>query len=214
MLNTKDLLNPELPKQDTYEQALKLALEAFLRKDPGRVAEKAATEFVNRCVIVPHLDRRIVFDVDSRRFSFMETDQEIPIWLAILTLHYLNNADGRQPTGRLKHFREFKECHFYEPAFNRRTRDVLATVFGNNPKSMLSGAEKLKGKILQTGDASVELSFFPCLPVTCIVWQGDEEFSPEASVLFDETADRFFSAEDMAVAGQMAVQELLKASRG
>jgi hypothetical protein len=46
------------------------------------------------------------------------------------------------------------------------------------------------------------------------LWKGDDEFPPEASVLFDETADLFFSAEDMAVAGQMAVLELLKASRG
>jgi hypothetical protein len=214
MLNTTDLSSPELPKQDNYEQALKIALEAFLRKDPGRVADKAAAEFVNRCVIVPHLERRIVFDVDSHRFSFMETDQEVPIWLAILTLHYLNNADGRQPIGRLKHFREFKEGHFYEPAFNRRTRDILVSVFGDNPKAMIAGAERLKGKILQTADAAVELAYFPCLPVTCILWQGDEEFPAEASVLFDETADRFFSAEDMAVAGQMVVLELLKASRG
>jgi hypothetical protein len=214
MLNIKDLSSPELPKQDNYEQALKLALEVFLRKDPGRVADKAAAEFVNRCVIVPHLDRRIVFDVDALRFSFMETDQEAPIWLAILTLHYLNNADGRQPTGRLKHFREFKEGHFYEPAFNRRTRDILVSTFGSEPQAMIAAAERLRARILQTGDAAAELAYFPCLPVTCILWRGDEEFPPEASVLFDETADRFFSAEDMAVAGQMAVLELLKASRG
>jgi hypothetical protein len=79
---------------------------------------------------------------------------------------------------------------------------------------MLRAGEKLKGKIIQTGDASVELPYFPCLPITCIVWKGDEEFPPEASVLFDETADQFLSAEDMAVAGQMAVLELLKAARG
>jgi hypothetical protein len=133
MLNIKDLSSPELHEQSTYEQAFKLALEAFLRKDPGRVADKAAAEFVDRCLIVPHLDRRIVFDVDSHRFSFMETDQEAPVWLAILTLHYVNNADGGHPTGRLKHFREFKEGHFYEPAFNRRTRDVLVSAFGDNP---------------------------------------------------------------------------------
>ncbi len=143
----------------------------------------------------------------------MESGQEAPIWLAILTMHYLNNADGRQPTGKLKHFREFKDGHFYEPAFNRRTKEILVSVFGDNPAAMVSGAKKLKGKILETGDAAAELPYFPCLPVTCILWKGDEEFPAEASVLFDETADRFFSAEDMAVAGQMVVLELLKASR-
>jgi hypothetical protein len=213
MLNIKDLSRPELPKQDNYEQALNIALEIFARKDPGRIAHKTAAKLVGRSIVVPHLDREIVVNVDATRLTIKETGEEAPIWLAILTLHYLNNADGRQPVGRLKHFREFKEGHFYEPAFNRRTKDILVAAFGNESALMIRGGQKLNGRILDTGDASVELPYFPCLPITCILWKGDEEFPPEASVLFDETADLFFSAEDMAVAGQMAVLELLKASR-
>jgi hypothetical protein len=214
MLNIKDLSRPDLPKQDNYEQALKIALEIFTRKDPGRVAQKAGAALVGRSVILPHLDRGVVVNLDNLKFSIKETGEEAPTWLAILALHYLNNADGRQPVGRLKHFREFKDGHFYVPAFNRRTKDILVAVFGADPSPMVKAAEKLKGKVLDTGDASVELPYFPCLPITCILWKGDDEFPPEASVLFDETADLFFSAEDMAVAGQMAVLELLKASRG
>lgn len=213
MLNIKDLSSPELPKQDNYEQALNIALEIFARKDPGRIAGKAAARLVGRSVVVPHLDREIVVNLDTSRLTIRETGEEVPIWLAILTLHYLNNADGRQPVGRLKHFREFKDGHFYEPAFNRRTKDTLVKAFGNAPSLMIRGGKKLQGRVLETGDASVELPYFPCLPITCILWKGDDEFPPEASVLFDETADLFFSAEDMAVAGQMAVLELLKASR-
>ncbi len=78
---------------------------------------------------------------------------------------------------------------------------------------MTKAALKLRGKLLGTGDAAAELSYFPYIPITCILWRGDEEFPAEASVLFDETANLYFSAEDMAVAGQMAVLELLKASR-
>ena len=214
MLNIKDLSRPELPKQDNYEQALRFGLEIFGRKDPGRVAEKAGARMVGRSVIIPHLDREIIFNIDISRFSIKDTEEEAPIWLAILTLHYLNNADGRLPSGRLRHFREFKDGHFYEPAFNRRTRDILISMFGNDPGLMAKAGTKLNGKAIQTGDAAVELPYFPCMPITCILWKGDEEFPPEASVLFDETADLFFSAEDMAVAGQMAVLELLKAARG
>ncbi|HMK35217.1 MAG TPA: DUF3786 domain-containing protein [Desulfomonilaceae bacterium] len=213
MLNIKDLSHPELPKQDNYEQALKMGLEIFDRRDPGRVAQKAGATYAGRSVIIPHLDREIVLNVDTHRFSIKQTDEEAPIWMAILVIHYLNNAEGRQPTGKLKHFREFKDGHFYEPAFNRRTKEILASVFGNDAEAMLTAGRRLQGKKLQTGDAAIELSYFPCLPITCILWKGDDEFPPEASVLFDETADLFFSAEDMAVAGQMAVLELLKASR-
>ncbi len=213
MLNIKDLSQPELPKQDNYEQALKIGLEIFARKDPVRLAQLAGASYEDRCVVLPHLERHIVLDTRTNSLSIRETGEEAPIWLAILALHYLNNAPGRPPTGKLRHFREFKEGHFYEPAFNRRTKEILVNVFGNDPARMLAAAERLAGRILDSGDASVELGYFPCLPITCIVWKGDDEFAPEATVLFDETAELYFSAEDMAVAGQMAVLELLKAAR-
>ena len=213
MLNIRDLSSPELPKQDNYEQALKIGLEILSRKDPGRIAEKAGAGFEDRCIVLPHLNREIVLNVDTHRFTVMPAGEEAPIWLAILAIHYLNAAEGRQPTGRLTSFREFKEGQFYEPAFNSRTKDVLIKIFGEDPTPMLRAGEKLGGRIVSGWDAAVELSYFPCLPITCIVWRGDEEFPPEATVLFDETAELFFSAEDMAVAGQMAVLELVKATR-
>ncbi len=213
MLNIKDLSGPALPKQDNYERALKIGLEAFARKDPGRVAEKAGAELVGRQILLPHLDRHICLDVDNHLFTLRPTGEETPIWLSILAIHYLNNADGRQPLGKLKHFREFKEGSFYEPAFNRRTRDILIAVFGENPEPMKRAGIKLGGKVIESADAAVELFYFPMLPITCLVWRGDDEFPAEGSVLFDETAELFFSAEDMAVAGQMAVLELMKAAR-
>lgn len=213
MLNIKDLSRPELPTQDNYEEALKLGLAVFARKDPGRLAANAGAMLSNRSVALPHLDREIVLDIDSRQFSVQPSGEQAPIWLAILAIHYINNAQGAQPTGKLKHFREFKDGTFYEPAFNRRTKEILITVFGQDPTPMKAAAEKLRGKLVDSGDVAVELPYFPYLPITCIVWRGDEEFPPEATVLFDETAHIFFSAEDMAVAGQMAVLELLKAAR-
>jgi hypothetical protein len=213
MLNIKDLSKPELPKQDNYEQALKLGMEAFFKKDPYRVAQKSGVEMDRRTLEISHLDRTIIFDLEKRFFYIGEVQNEAPIWLSILALHYLNNADGRQPTGRLKHFREFKDGHFYEPAFNRRTKNILVEVFGRDSRAMQRAGNILRGVEISTGDVGIQLSYFPYLPITCILWKGDDEFPPDANVLFDETADIFFSAEDMAVAGQMAVLEMLKASR-
>ena len=212
MLNIKDLSQPDLPTQSNYDQALKIGLETFSRKDPGKLAVRAGGTFADRCLVLPYLDRQLVFDVDAQRFTIQPSGEEAPVWLAILAIHYINSAPGTPPTGKLKAFREFKEGSFYEPAFNSKTKDVLVQVFGNDPTPLRGAAEKLNGKILDSGDVSVEVPYFPFLPVTCIVWRGDDEFPPEASVLFDETAELFFSAEDMAVAGQMAVLELLKAT--
>ena len=214
MLTIKDLSEPDIHSKESYEEALRLGLEAFARKDPGRLAAKAGARYEDRSVIVPHLDREIVLDVDRQRFTITPSGDEAPIWLAILTIHYINNAEGALPTGKLKHFREFKEGAFYEPAFNGKTKDVLVSVFGKDPSPIVEAGVKLGGKARDQGDASVELPYFPHTPITLIMWSGDEDFPPEASVLFDETIEQYLCAEDAAVAGQMAVMEVIKASNG
>ncbi|MFH0823369.1 MAG: DUF3786 domain-containing protein [Pseudomonadota bacterium] len=211
MLNIQDLAQPDVPGKDNYGEALKIGLDSLGAKPPRLIADLAGAAYEGNKIILPHLDREIILDIDSRRITTSSTGADAPIWLAILAVHYLNNADGTRPSGKLKHFREFRDGLFYEPAFNKKTKTVLIQVFGRDPRPMIVAGEKLKGKRLDSADASVELAYFPFLPITCLVWEGDEEFPPEAGVLFDETAFVFFSAEDMAVAGQMAVLELLKA---
>lgn len=214
MLTVKDNNKLDLPKQDNYERALAIGLDIFSRKDPKWIAKKSGS-LISRggAIVVPHLNMHVLLDLETKKFTIQETGEEAPIWLSILCVHYLNSSEGRKPTGKLKHFREFKEGVFYEPAFNRRTKEILIAVFGKNPSLMVEVGKELNGKVLDSGDAAIELSYFPFMPITCVVWKGDEEFPPEATVLFDETAELYFSAEDMAVAAQMAVLELMRRSK-
>ncbi len=213
MLTVKDVNKLDLPKQDNYERALAIGLEIFSRKDPKWIAEKAGASISDGNLVIPHLNMNILLDLKIQNFTIQETGQEAPIWLSILCLHYLNSAEGSKPTGKLKHFREFKDGVFYEPAFNRRTKEILIAVFGQDPSPMVEAGQTLNGKPLDSGDAAIELPYFPFVPITCVVWKGDDEFPPEASVLFDETAEIYFSAEDMAVAAQMAVLELMRRAK-
>lgn len=213
MLTVKDVNRLDLPKQDNYERALAIGLEKFSRKDPGWIAKNAGATICDGNLVTPHLNVNILLNLESKEFTISETGEEAPIWLSILCMHYLNSAEGSKPTGKLKHFREFKDGAFYEPAFNRRTKEILIAVFGQDPSPMIEAGQTLNGKRLDSGDAAIELPYFPFVPITCVVWKGDDEFPPEASVLFDETAGLYFSAEDMAVAAQMAVLELMRRAK-
>ncbi|MFH0958041.1 MAG: DUF3786 domain-containing protein [Pseudomonadota bacterium] len=212
MLTLKDFTKLDIPKQDNYEKALELGLDVFSRKDPAWTANQAGASLSGQNLLLPHLNMNIQLDLKTKKFSIQGTGEEAPIWLSILSLHYLNSARGEKPRGRLKHFREFKDGTFYEAAFNRRTKEILIAVFGKDPSPMIGAGLTLGGKALDNGDAAIELQYFPFLPITCVIWKGDDEFPPEASVLFDETAGLYFSAEDMAVAAQMAVLELMRHS--
>ena len=55
------------------------------------------------------------------------------------------------------------------------------------------------------------MSLFPKVPVTVMVWRGDEEIPATCTILFDRGIGDIFPAEDVAVAGSFLVEKLIKA---
>lgn len=68
--------------------------------------------------------------------------------------------------------------------------DLLIDKFGNNPEGLIQCMEIFKGKKLNMGNIAVEFKVFPRIPITYILWLGDEEFSPKISILFDKTIEK------------------------
>jgi hypothetical protein len=60
------------------------------------------------------------------------------------------------------------------------------------------------------GDVSVTIPAFSRVPITIVVWKGDEEFPPSASILFDDTVLDYLSAEDINVLCQTVTWRLVK----
>ena len=65
--------------------------------------------------------------------------------------------------------------------------------------------EHLGAKKLDLGDASYEFEFMNDLFVRFILWEGDEEFPPSSQILFSDNFPIAFSAEDMAVVGDISI---------
>ena len=58
------------------------------------------------------------------------------------------------------------------------------------------------------GDASAVIRPFPRVPMTLIVWTGDDELPPNAKVLFDDTAEEYLTTEDIAVLGDVVLHRV------
>jgi hypothetical protein len=134
------------------------------------------------------------------------------VTVEIVLLHYLLRARDLPLSGRLKSFREFSDAEAYQDAFRRRAIEPLAQAFGPHPEKFERAARALGGvpADLRTGDLKFRLMALPRLPVTCILWLGDDEVPASAQVLFDDTADRQVLVEDLAVVGEFAVYLLIE----
>ena len=122
---------------------------------------------------------------------------------AILVLHYLASKIKGLPAPS-KEWLSFKELaggEQYYPAFRKRAIEPIIRKYGNNPAGIFSVEGRLPAKRAEGADAAVVLEVFEGVPVLVKLWAGDDEFGPEANMLFDKSISVIFCTEDVAVLG-------------
>lgn len=187
---------------ETYERARQVAWDGYL----DRLAERK--EIIPDRIDLRVLDEKIVLRPEQRRAVATRPDP----FLEIIVLHYLANVEGKSLTGRLVKFRQLPGGNAYDAAFRQRTELPLRDAFSNEPQKLLEVAAKLGGAEAAFGDAAVVLAPLPMIPVTVIVWKGDDEIQGDASVLFDTGCADILPTEDLAVAGSLVASALLRAN--
>lgn len=91
--------------------------------------------------------------------------------------------------------------------------DNLAEYFDNNIKEFISIGKSLGGSQRDYGDMSIELFPFPRIPVVLIVWQGDDEFAPKSSLLFDSSCASHLSTDILWSTSMMTIEMMLSCTK-
>lgn len=145
-------------------------------------------------------------------FEFLdEADktQEVPIQEQILILHYMASQTGAGPRGNWISYRDIPRASFYFSTFVKRAIDPLKKVFGQDISKLENPAETIQGQSIHTGDAAYEFQIFPKVAIQLILWEGDDEFPPEANIIFNDTIGEMLSPEDVAWMASMLVYRLI-----
>ena len=156
------------------------------------------------------------YRVSYPEFEFVdafEPNKEVPIQEQVLILHYMMADSPRKLPPKWIAYREINGASFYFSAFVKRAIDPLKKVFGQNVAGLKKEAGQLNAVPIETGDAGFEFHIFPKVPLQLILWIGDDEFPPEANILFDQTIGEFLTPEDVAWLAGMVVYRLIALSR-
>jgi hypothetical protein len=196
-------------KEDAYQGALGTAWEVLESKDLAMQAKLAGGAMEGERVRLRTFGRECVIDPLCRSATI--DGREVKELGAILILHYLANANEARPSGRTISYRQLPGGNVYYPAFKTRVIEYIGATFHHYPLQLVSAAKLLGAKKQEFGDASALIQVFPKLPVTVIVWKGDDEVRGSANVLFDDSAPRFLNTEDLAAVGSFVVSQLIKA---
>ena len=187
-----------------YGAALEEAWARLERCDLGEMAVNAGGSVEDGSVVIEVLGRRCTVDPRGRRV--IVNGGVAGTLESIVVLHYLYNATPAGPTGRPISYRQLPGGNVFYGAFKRRVIDAVSRMFDRDPGAVTSALEAMGAT--RQGDNKFVIAVLPKLPVTIVLWSGDEEIPAAASVLFDETAALFLHIEDLAELGTMVVDAL------
>ena len=198
-----------------YELAHKLAREQLAGIDnieqqclkSGAQYQAVASK---RLITTEYLNQSYLVSLPDIKVSLMDSEAEIPLRDKILILHYLAQAKGTPLTREVISYKELSEGSSYFPTFSLRAIKPILDHFGKEPERLADVALKLGGYKVDYGDVAVTIDAFPRVPVTFVLWKGDEEFPPEGNILFDSTISDYLSTEDINVLCEAIAWRLVK----
>jgi hypothetical protein len=211
-----------LPNQKNYEYGYKLAYNLACEQlgkvdDVEKQCLKSGARYLvidsQKLIIVEYLNQSYQITLPDIEISVVGSEVEVPIKDKILILHYLTLAKGVPITNRLIAFKELPEGANYFPTFSKRSIEPLINHFGKQPYLLIDAAGKLGGHKVDYGDAAVTISAFSRVPVTLVLWRGDEEFPPRGNILFDATISDYLSTYDIIVLCETITWKLVKLLR-
>lgn len=201
-----------MKEESHYTTALELTWKKILAMDSLEVAKNANVNFdaTKNEFVVPYINKFYYVKLISKEVITSD-NKPADILLSLLILKYLTSAKPIPLNNKLISFRELHGGDIYYGVFERSVLKPIIKNFAILPEKLVKTAILFGGRKLNYGDASVEIQVFPRLPVTIIVWKGDEEIPNSANVVFDETAKYHLSGEEICVLSIIVVSKLVKA---
>jgi hypothetical protein len=207
-----------LPKQKNYEygyrQAYKLAGEQLGKVDIEEQCRRSGARYVvidsQKLAIVEYLNQSYQVTFPNIEVSLLDSKAEVPLDDKVLILHYLAQAKGIPIANKFITFQELPEGANYFRTFSKRSIEPLMKHFGGEPQRLIEAAEVLGGTKVDYGDVAAAINAFSRVPVTLVLWRGDEEFSPRSNILFDASVPGYLSTYDITVVCETIVWKLVK----
>ena len=186
--------------------------EKFLTFSPEEIRSRlSALEWDGEAFTVKLLNRS--FRITCPRYSIQALDggPVPPLPTQTFLLRYLMESRDVQWQGQWKTFREMPWGEMYIKPYTGRVLTRAAFTFGMKKEKFRAAGEKLGGIPVKHGDVGFCFDLIGDYRMQILIWEGDEEFPPNAQVLYSDNFSEGFAAEDRVVAGDILIS-MIKAN--
>ena len=183
--------------------------EKFRALDPAEV--------VARVTDVTFAAGEFAVKLMGRTFAISHPDYQIraldggavpPLPTQTFLLRYLLESKDVAWNGQWKTFREMPWGEMYIKPYTGRVLTRAAFTLGTRVAAFRAAAEKMGATAVPHGDAGYLVDLIGGYRMQIMVWEGDEEFPPNAQVLYSDNFEDGFAAEDRVVAGDILISTI------
>ncbi|MBQ9148646.1 MAG: DUF3786 domain-containing protein [Oscillospiraceae bacterium] len=128
-----------------------------------------------------------------------------PLPTQTFLLRYLLESKDVAWAGQWKTFREMPWGEMYIKPYTGRVLTRAAFTFGTRIDAFRKAAGKMGATPVSHGDAGFEFPLIGGYRMRILVWEGDDEFPPNAQVLYSDNFAEGFAAEDRVVSGDILI---------
>jgi hypothetical protein len=114
--------------------------------------------------------------------------------LELILLVYLLGAKEEGLGNEMITVQQLKDAHFFQGPHALHTAPLVDR-YGRDAEGFRKAVRALGAEPLHLADAACRIQALPRVPVYYLLWEGDEEFEPRLSVLFDRSVEKHLTAD-------------------
>ena len=182
--------------------------EQFRAVSPESAAARIGAKWDGKEFYVNLLGREFAISNPDYAIRAVDGGAVPPLPTQTFLLRYLLESKAAAWEGEWKTFREMPWGEMYIKPYTGRVLTRAAFTFGTRVAAFRAACEKMGALPLAHGDAGYEFTLVGDFRMRIIVWEGDEEFPPNAQVLYTDNFAPGFAAEDRVVAGDILISTI------
>ena len=183
--------------------------EKFRVLDPRSVTERLKdVSWDGNEFTVKLLGREFAISLPDYAIRALDGGSLPPLPTQTFLLRYLLESKDVSWAGQWKTFREMPWGEMYIKPYTGRVLTRAAFTFGTRVAAFKAAAEKMGALPLKHGDAGYQFDLIGGYQMQILVWEGDDEFPPNAQVLYSDNFADGFAAEDRVVAGDILISTI------
>lgn len=180
----------------------------FSRLDPIEAAQRTGVNWDGKNFYMELMHFSYIISHPECTVRKLEDGSVPPLPVQTFLLRFLLEGKKVDWTGQWKTFREMPWGEMYIKPYTGRVLTRAAFTFGTRIEAFRAACEKIGGVKLPHGDAGFQFHFLRGYDIQLLVWEGDEEFPPNAQVIYSDNFAEGFAAEDRVVAGDILISTI------